>query len=127
MITSRQIEPCDRDILRNSLAHDDSHAGTDPEFFYAPGSVCNVYEDELGTVLFCRGAKALRLDIQFVFNEDFARNRNMLLNGFPQLEAKAKASGFTELIFFSNSPLLVRFCTQKLGFRAVAGELRKLL
>ncbi len=127
MITSRQIEPSDRTILSNSLAHDDTHIHTDPEFFYAPGSVCNVYEDELGTVLFCRGAKALRLDVQFVFNEDFTRNRNMLLKGFPAMEAKAKAAGFTELIFFSNSPLLIRFCTQQLGFRPVAGELRKLI
>ncbi len=127
MISSRQIEPADRDTLSSSLARDDSHVNTDPGFFYAHGSVCNVYEDDLGTVLFCRGAKALRLDVQFVFNEDFTRNRNMLLKGFPELEAKAKAAGFTEVIFFSNSPLLTRFCVQKLGFRPIAGELRKLI
>lgn len=124
---SRLIEQTDRPLLEDSLGRDTHHQGTDPQFFYALGSVCNVYEDEQGPVLFCRGAKALRLDIQFVDNADFKRNRNILTKGFPELVTKAQNAGFTEIIFFSNSPLLIRFCTRVLGFHHVSGELRKLI
>lgn len=127
MMTSRRIEASDEQLLRESLERDSYHAGTTPEFFYADGSVCNVYEDDKGPVLFLRGAKALRLDIQFVDNNDFERNRQIMLQGFPGFVEKAKAAGFSELIFYSNSPLLIRFCKQQFGFREVDGELRLLV
>ena len=127
MFSSRLIERGDEQLLNDSLQRDSFHNGTMPAFFYDIGTICNVYEDEEGPVLFCRGAKALRLDIQYVNNLDIKRNRQMMLEGFPAMEAKAKAAGFTEIIFFSNSSLLTRFCKQTLGFRDVAGELRKLI
>lgn len=127
MMTSRPIDPTDKELLHASLTDDRYHTTTTTDFFYAPGSVCNVYEDEQGPVLFCRGSKALRLDIQFVNNRDFRRNRDVLINGFPNMMEKARANGFTEIIFCSNSPLLVRFCKHTLGFTDVDGELRLIL
>lgn len=127
MTTVRRIEHKDKQVLATSLATDSFHSTTDPDFFFAPGSVCNVYEDDKGPVLFLRGTKSLRLDIQFVSNNDFERNRGTMLDGFPGLIERAKRSGFTEIVFCSNSPLLMRFCRQKFGFEPVNGELRKLI
>lgn len=128
MYTSRGIDPSDRQILAESLVNDPYHHGsTTPDFFYTFGSVCNVYEDEHGPVLFCRGAKALRLDIQFIDNRDFRRNRAVLIEGFPGLIEKARNAGFTEVIFNSNSPLLRKFCVKHFGFQASGEELRKII
>lgn len=114
--------------LTLSLAADESHKGTKPEFFTEIGSVCNVYEDEQGQVFFVRGAKALRLDIQYVSNGDAKRNMAGMLEGFPGLVEKARANGFTEIIFQTNNDFLKKFCEKRLGFEAVSGhELRKII
>lgn len=127
MITSRMLEEGDQVLLELSLAKDAYHKETPAEFFYAPGSVCNVYEDETGPIMFVRGTKALRVDIQFTDNNDFERNKKALSEAFGPFAAKAKAAGFTELVFFSESPLLMFFCKREFGFEEVSGEFRKFL
>ena len=123
----RPINEEDRLLLEFSLEGDSYHRDTTSDFFYDPNSVCNVYEDDEGPVLFVRGTKALRLDIQFVDNKDTKRNAAVMLEQFANLAQQAKANGFTEIIFNSNSPLLIRFCKQKFGFVESKGELRKFL
>ena len=127
MVTDRWIEPSDITLLEISLAKDEHHKETTPDFFYAPGSVTKVYEDETGPVLFARGSKALRLDLQYVDNEDTKRNMRVMLDGFPALAKKAKESGFNELIFNTNSPLMRKFCIKRFGFVDSPGELRMFL
>lgn len=120
------IEYSDRTVLADSLARDDQHKNTTPEFFYEPWSVCKVYEDEKGPVCFVRGSKALRLDIQYVDNADVKRNIKAMLE-FDKLAAKARTNGFTEVVFTTNSPLLKNFCMRRFGFVEECGELRKII
>lgn len=127
MIIDRYLEPDDMPTLAISLARDEHHKGTDPEFFTQYGTVCKVYADELGPICFVRGTKALRLDIQYVDNGDKKRNMSAMLEGFDKLAAKAKENGFTEIVFQTNSPLLKRFCTKAFGFIESSGELRKFI
>lgn len=125
MITDRWLGLEDYNLLALSLAQDEHHKGTQPEFFTQLGTVCKVYEDEQGPICFVRGAKALRLDIQYVDNNDRRRNMAAMLGGFEELAASARENGFTEIIFQSNNPLLKAFCVKRLGFVESDGELRK--
>lgn len=127
MITDRFIETTDLPLLAVSLAQDEHHQGTEPEFFIEYGTVCKVYSDERGPILFARGSKSLRLDLQYVDNKDTKRNMKAMLEGFDKLAAKAKENGFTEIIFQTNNPLLKRFCIKAFGFADSCGELRKSL
>lgn len=125
MVTDRFIEPGDLSLVELSLAKDEYHSGTPPEFFIEPGTVCKVYEDELGPICFVRGSKALRLDIQYVSNADVKRNLTAMIAGFDKLAAKAKENGFSEVVFNTNNPLLKKFCMRRFGFVESHGELRK--
>lgn len=127
MVTDRMIQASDLPLVTIALAKDPNHSGTEPEFFVEPGTVCKVYEDEKGPILFARGAKALRLDIQYVDNNDTRRNMTAMLEGFDRLAAKAAENGFTEVIFNTNNPLLRRFCIKRFGFVDSCGELRKFI
>jgi hypothetical protein len=118
----RWINSEDYGTLELSLKTDQYHQETKPDFYFAPGSFCKVYEDEQGPILFLRGTKAIRFDIQFLDNRDFKRNRKALIEGFPAVVAQCKAAGFTEIVFSTNSPLLKRFCKQRLNFTDVEGE-----
>ncbi len=98
------------------------------EFFTQFGCISKVYEDDSGPIMFVRGAKALRLDIQFVDNLDARRNMKAMLERFPDLVEKAKENGFSEIVFVTNSPLLKSFCERRLGFEALVGdELRRII
>jgi hypothetical protein len=127
MITDRLLETADYPLLAESLSRDPFHKSTQPEFFFQPGTACKVYGLEGKPVMFVRGAKALRVDIQFIDNEDSERNRKVLLEGFEEFTARAKANGFVELIFCTASPVLRTFCEKYFKFAEVDGELRKFL
>lgn len=127
MVTDRFLEPGDIGLLESSLALDEHHRDTKPEFFTQSGTVCKVYEDEAGPICFVRGTKALRLDIQYVNNHDRRRNMTAMLEGFDSLARKAKENGFTEIIFQTNNRMLKRFCVRAFGFVESEGELRKFI
>jgi hypothetical protein len=127
MLSDRLIHSGDLPILAESLARDEFHKATTPEFFMEPGTICKVYEDEVGPICFVRGSKALRLDIQYADNNDTVRNKEAMLWGFDKLIEKARENGFNEVIFCTNSKLLSRFCRHNFGFTESHGELRKLI
>src|SRR5580692_690839 len=94
-ITSRFITPDDYQLLATSLASDEYHKDTPPEFFYEEDTVCSVFEDEDGPVLFVKAKPfrydsmvAIQLDIQYVKNEDAKRNMKAMLVGFPIIEER---------------------------------------
>ena len=134
-LTDRWLEPSDITLLELCLERDPHHVGTKVEFFYRPGTVTKVYEDADGPILFLRGeglelpeGNTLRVDVQYVSNEATERNRMAMLDGFPSLVEKAKANGFTEILFYTNARALSIFCQRNFGFKEVAkGELRKKL
>ena len=113
--------------MAESLARDEFHKGTTPEFFTAYGTVCNVYEDERGPICYVRGSKALRLELHFADNSDSERNADALRNGVAGLAQKARENGFLEIIFTTNNPTLAAFAKDEFGFSESAGELRKVL
>lgn len=128
MIEGRVINEDDIIDLEISLSNDEYHKGTTAEFFYAPGTACTVYSDENGPIMFLRGTKALRVDIQFIDNDDRARNAKVLIEGFDKFCENARNNGFTELVFNTTSNLLEEFCKSKLGYSIVEGkELRYFL
>ena len=127
MVTDRFLEHRDLPILEKSLAQDEYHQGTPPEFFTQLGTITKVYSDDQGPILFVRGAKAIRLDIQFVDNNDHKRNARAMLEGFDKLAAKCKEQGFTEIIMTSNVDALRKFCAKRFGFVESQGELRRYL
>lgn len=127
MVTNRIMEDSDLNLLETSLAADTEHVGTTPEFFTEPGTLCSVYEDGQGPVLFVRGTPVLRLDIQYVSNGDIERNKQAMLEGFPALAQRAREHGFKEVIFQTNSRALKIFVRRNFGFTESGGEMRKLL
>jgi hypothetical protein len=128
MITERWLTHEDYSTIELSLLLDSHHKTTTPNFFYKDGTACKVYEDESGPIMFVRGTKALRIDIQFVDNNDFERNKEAITEGFDGFVQQCKDNGFTELVFYSDSPLLKRFLKRKeFGFVEVSGEMRKLI
>jgi hypothetical protein len=124
MITNRHIQESDYTILEQSLAADNYHQRTTIDFFKEEGTVTNVYlfDDEL--ILFARGKPILtdagtafvQLDIQFLNNENRAKNLIVMLTGFYELEQKCRAEGFAGFVFNSDVPLLRKFCIRRLGF-----------
>lgn len=127
MIIDRLLEDSDETLLEVSLAKDEFHKTTTVDFFHQPGTVTKVYEDEKGTVLFVRGSNVLRLDIEFVNNLDARRNMKVMLEGFPKLVEMAKANGYAEVAFQSDSSILKLFCIKRLGFYESHGELRRII
>lgn len=127
MITDRLMGDSDLPLLDLSLSQDEHHKETDPSFFQQPGTITKVYEDELGPVLFARASQALRIDIQYVNNEDFERNKAVMLDGFPRLAARAKENGYSEIIFNSKSRALKLFVKRYFHFEGSADEMRLVL
>ena len=125
MIISRYITSEDRELLSNSLSQDEFHKDTSVDFFYEEGTVCSVFSDDEGIVLFVR-AKPLYdnekliaiicLDIQYLNNLDAKRNMRAMLTGFPIIEERARKEGFAGFLFQSEIPLLRKFCVKRLGF-----------
>ena len=123
MISYRFIQEEDYQILEESLQNDEYHKGTPLSFFLEEGTVCTVYSEDNIPVLFVRGKPilhegtgAIQLDIQFLNNKDSKRNIKVMLEGFYELEAKAKENGFVGFFFNSTVPKLKRFCIKYLGF-----------
>jgi hypothetical protein len=119
----RFITPEDYLTIDFSLKRDQYHTGMKPDFFFTPGSFCKVFEDDDGPIMFVRGVKALRIDIQFVDNRDFERNKAALAKeNFDSFADNCRGAGFKELIFNTTSPLLKRYCKTVLGFNVVEGD-----
>ena len=119
MVTNRFITEEDYPILKASLEKDEYHSKTGFDFFLEPDTVCSVYEDENGPVLFVRGSfvgQAIILDIQFLDNRNAKRNMRTMLEGFPRLAELAKENGFTSFLFYTTQSLLKNFCIRRLGF-----------
>jgi hypothetical protein len=129
MITNRFITKEDYPLLEGSLLLDEFHQGTTADFFFEEGTVCSVYQDENGPILFVRGKPILydsigiiQLDIQYLNNYDAKCNLKAMTEGFPELEKKAKENGFSGFFFISNVPLLRKFCIKRLGFQDFGGD-----
>lgn len=125
MISSRKIDELDRPSIKQALARDQFHIGTEADAFYQEGVVTNVYEDSDGPVFLLRATKALRIDMLFFSNDAKERNAKAMLDGWNQLVQMARANGFKEIVTSTNSPKLRDFAVKLLGMQEtnVAGEI----
>ena len=129
MIISRLLNKYDYGQIQASLNSDEFHNDTMADFFYEEGTISLVYEDDNGPILVVRGKPVLhegigiiQLDIQYFSNKDAKRNMRAMLEGFPELERKARENGFAGFFFISNGPLLRKFCIRRLGFQEFGDE-----
>jgi hypothetical protein len=120
MVTDRLLEDTDLPLLRTSLANDEYHSDTPAEFFQQEGTVTKVYETEDHTpICFARVTKSMRIDVQFVDNDDHSRNGAAMFEGLKALAPAAKSNGFTELVFTTNVSALANFARDVLGYDIV--------
>lgn len=124
-MTYRVLQEEDRPILEASLALDIEHPDTKVDFFYNPRTICFVYDDSDGPVLYARSAKTLRLDLHYVNNLDAKKNMRVMMEHFPDLVGLAQNNGYSDVMFNSTSPLLRKFCIKRLGFMEASNELRR--
>lgn len=119
-MTSRPLEVKDIPMLKQALANDRfEHASS--EYYTMDGAHSVVYENSGGPVGVLRYSKTLRLVA--VFNDnDNPSNARTVLKMVRDAVGKAKAAGFTEIIFNTQSETLANFCIQKLGFNESKGE-----
>jgi hypothetical protein len=124
MVVSRPLTQDDIPILQSAL--DKSlHPNQKAEHYVGDNKYCEVYEDEIGPIGILRYTKTLRLCATWVNNEDRQRNAASIIQAIADATEKAKANGFTEVIFQSDSPAYAKFCIDKLGFVESHGEFIK--
>jgi len=115
MITSRPITSEDTEMLQKALDQNEFHPGQKTEYYTNVG-VTDVYQDEQGTIGFLRYTKTLRLCTVWVNNDDRQRNAASVIQAISDAVSKAKASGYSDILFSTNSPKLKAF-SETLGFK----------
>jgi hypothetical protein len=127
VITVRPLVEEDRQSLNNSIINDLYHRDSmNDDFFYDRRAISTVYEKDNKPIMFVKGSTVLRLDIQFCNNSNH-RNNAAALNELSKIIETAKSSGFSELVFNTDSPLLKAFCCKHFGFVELNNELRRYL
>jgi hypothetical protein len=126
VIQSRPFKESDRSGLQSAIDNDKIHPGQwNLDDFI--GVVCEVFYDEHGPIVFViysldLDESRLRLSTVWVDSNDFKRNGKTIIFGVKQAAARARKSGFKQLIFSTKYEKLATFCTHVLGFRRVADE-----
>lgn len=125
MITSRPLAKEDIPMLQQAIDDNTFHQDQKVEYYIGPDMFTKVYEDEAGPIGVLRYTKTLRLCTVWCNNRDRVRNGTATIKAIEDSVEMAKQSGYTEIIFKTNSPMLAKFCTTKLGFEESQGEYRK--
>lgn len=97
------------------------HPGQQAESYAGKSMESFVYLDEQSPIGVLRYTKTLRLVCTWCDNDDSVRNAASTTQAISDSVALAEASGFTEIIFQTNSSKLATFCS-KLGFEGSQGE-----
>jgi hypothetical protein len=122
MITSRPINKSDFPRMEQEIRSDACHKEwLKSAFFVAPNTQSIVFEDEETVIMFARLSSVLRLHVQFcdVSKQKIAR---CLVTQFSDIVKRAKANGYSQIIFDTESPALAKFCQRYLGFTASGHE-----
>src|SRR5271166_3679293 len=121
MITHRPLGVADLPMLQKALDQD-TYEHADVKQYTMDNAFSEVYEDDAGPIGVLRYTKTLRLVTVWCDNHDRERNAASVIQAISDAVVKAKASGFTEIVFHTESPMLARFCCTKLGFAESKGE-----
>jgi hypothetical protein len=114
LITSRPLQPEDTETLQKALDQNEFHQGQKTEYYTNVG-VTDVYEDSQGPIGFLRYTKTLRLCTVWVDNNDRQRNAASVIQAIKDAVEKAKANGYSDILFSTNSAKLKAF-SETLGF-----------
>lgn len=122
MIEVRPIKEEDKPNLQAAIDNSKFHPGEWQVDHFFNGGYSVVAEDQLGPILFVKYTKVLRISIVWNDEQDKSRNAKALIVGLKDTVEKARANGYTELIFTTNVPELAKFCEQVLGYRKSGDE-----
>jgi hypothetical protein len=126
MVTNRPLAQEDLSILQSALEKS-PHPDQKVEHYVGANKYSEIYSDESGAIGILRYTKTLRLCATWVDNEDRARNAQSIIQAVEDAVVKAKANGFNEIIFQTDSPSYAKFCVNKLGFLESRGEFIKFI
>jgi hypothetical protein len=121
-MTHRPLEVKDLPMLQEAMDNDTLRPGQSVSEYAGKHMESFVYEDDAGPVGVLRYTKALRLCTVWCDAEDRRRNGATLMSGIEEVVRLAESNGFTEIILQTDSPLMAKFCTDKLGFEESRGE-----
>jgi hypothetical protein len=116
MVTSRPLIEEDLPMLQTALDNNKFHPGQKVDAFIAQNMYSEVYSDDQGPIGILRYTKSLRLVTCWLDNDDRERNAASVIQAISDAKEKAKANGFTEILFSTNSVKLKAFC-ETLGFK----------
>ena len=105
--------------FKECLAADPDHGEQDPDAWTAPPGEFMVFFDENGNRVFARIERVLKVSMQ---HDPGCRKRNtaaIIHNGFHWLLGRARENGFSEVIFESRAPRLIRFLGKLFGAEPV--------
>ena len=120
-MTSRPLNSSDIPMLEQALVADEfPHSSS--RYYMEDKSYSEVYENDNGPVGVLRYSKALRLVAVFRDNSPSVQNAKTVIKMITDAVKRAKDSGFSEIIFNTQSPALAKFCVDKLNFVESKGE-----
>lgn len=125
----RPVEESDRSYIEATLADDEYHKETTPDFFLqlVPGEASWAVEDQKGNVvLYFKTQNVARLHMIFP-SKDREVNRNILTRGMEWLAGMLVQNRFHEMLFDATGRELRVMAKRRLGFRDSPGELVKSL
>ena len=121
MLTVRQVETDDRELLDEAAKTDPYHARAGlTGAHWADGNTL-IWADDQGEVVALRTAQVVRVDIQFM-SQDRRRNREALLEGVWKYVSVLQKRGVSEIIFNSNSTAVVNLFQKRFHFRHIGGD-----
>lgn len=120
-ITNRPLELLDIPMLQRALDQDPYEHGETSDYT-RDGTYSVVYEDDDGPIGVLRYTKTLRLFCTWCKNDDSRKNAAVTIQAIKDSVEKARSSGFTEIVFNTESPKLAKFCQEVLGFEESQGQ-----
>jgi hypothetical protein len=124
MITHRPLAQADLAMLEKALIQDEyPHAKVND--YIRDHTFSEVYEIDARPVAVMRYTKTLRVIGVLCDNKDKRRNAVVIIKALTDAIDNAKANGFTDVTFVTDSPALAKFCIDRLGFVERNGEYTK--
>jgi ribonuclease HI len=118
----RPLSNKDFPMLQKAIDQNTFHPGIPIGYYTGENKFSEVYEDDKGPVGVVTYSKTLRIAAVWCDNNDRSRNGRATVAAIKDAVERAQSSGFTEIIFNTNSPKLAEFCTKVLGFEESQGE-----
>lgn len=121
MLTVRQVEASDRELLNRAAKADFYHSAAGITGDHWCNEKTLMYADNRGPVVALKLTNVARLDIQFL-TQNHLRNARALKEGFASYMQVLSLRGIEEVIFNSNSAPVIKFFVTRFQFRWLGGD-----